>query len=165
MLIVGHRGARNLWAENGLTGFRNLIGLGVEAVEFDIHQAKDGGVVVIHDPTLERTTDARGPVSSLSAAELARVDAGFHFGSGTFRERAGGVPQLAEVVGLVMWTCLLAPAARVPQLQVSVPAAIEQPVSLPAASMVQLRPALVGRLSVSVTPVALPAPLLVTVIR
>lgn len=72
-MIVGHRGARNLWAENGLTGFRNLKSMPVEAVEFDIHRSKDGGVVVIHDPTLERTADAHGPVASRTLKELAGI--------------------------------------------------------------------------------------------
>src|SRR4051794_7522369 len=74
------------------------------------------------------------------------------------------VPQLAEVVGLVMWTCLLARGARVPKAHERTPAAIEQPVSELAASIAQLRPAVVGRVSPSVTPVALPAPELVIVI-
>ncbi|MCC7274989.1 MAG: glycerophosphodiester phosphodiesterase, partial [Alphaproteobacteria bacterium] len=54
VMIVGHRGARNLWPENSLAGFRRTAALGVEAVEFDVHGTRDGGIVVIHDPALER---------------------------------------------------------------------------------------------------------------
>jgi glycerophosphoryl diester phosphodiesterase len=55
VFIAGHRGARNLWPENSLTGFRNLCEEGVDAVEFDVHQSADGGLVVIHDPLLDRS--------------------------------------------------------------------------------------------------------------
>ena len=71
---------------------------------------------------------------------------------------------MAAVVGDVMCTCLLPPAAMVPKLQVRTPDAMEHPESLPAASIVQLRPASVGRVSVTVTPEAEPAPLLLAVI-
>lgn len=71
--IVGHRGARNLWPENSLTGFRRLCEMGVESVEFDVHQSKDGELFVIHDPTLDRTTTATGVVGALTASELAEV--------------------------------------------------------------------------------------------
>ncbi|OHV23300.1 glycerophosphodiester phosphodiesterase [Rhizobium sp. RMa-01] len=64
--IIGHRGGRNLWPENSLSGFRKLAQMPVDGVEFDIHLTRSGEMLVIHDPTLERTTDARGPVADLS---------------------------------------------------------------------------------------------------
>ena len=70
VLIVGHRGARNLWPENSLEGFRRTLALGVDAVEFDVHLSRDGELVVIHDPTLERTTEERGAVHDRTAGEL-----------------------------------------------------------------------------------------------
>jgi glycerophosphoryl diester phosphodiesterase len=70
VFIAGHRGARDLWPENSLLGFRNLCGLGVEAVEFDIHQSADGGLVVIHDPLLDRTTHDTGPVGVRTLKQL-----------------------------------------------------------------------------------------------
>lgn len=66
-LIVGHRGARNLWPENSLAGFRNAIRLGVDAIEFDVHLTNAGELVVIHDATLDRTTSGTGPVRQLTA--------------------------------------------------------------------------------------------------
>jgi glycerophosphoryl diester phosphodiesterase len=69
-MIVGHRGARNLWPENSLGGFRNLLALGVESVEsveFDVHETRDRQFVVIHDPTLERTTYSHGAIRDLDA--------------------------------------------------------------------------------------------------
>jgi len=70
VFIAGHRGARDLWPENSLLGFRNLRGLGVDAVEFDIHQSVDGGLVVIHDPLLDRTTHDTGPVGVRTLKQL-----------------------------------------------------------------------------------------------
>lgn len=88
--IIGHRGARNLWPENSLDGFRRTRALGIEGVEFDVHPARDGTLVVIHDPTLERTTEGQGPVADRTAAELAA----------TLLRGAGGagVPTLDQVL-------------------------------------------------------------------
>src|SRR6185295_2509182 len=58
--IIGHRGARDLWPENSLDGFQRTRALGIEGVEFDVHLARDGELVVIHDLTLERTTERHG---------------------------------------------------------------------------------------------------------
>ncbi len=66
-LITGHRGARNLWPENSLIGFRNALTLGVDGIEFDVHLTKAGELVVIHDATQERTAEGSGPVRELSA--------------------------------------------------------------------------------------------------
>lgn len=64
--IMAHRGARNLWAENSLFGFRNTLEHGFDAVEFDVHLTEAGEMVVIHDATLDRTTDGTGPVRDLT---------------------------------------------------------------------------------------------------
>lgn len=73
MRIIGHRGARNIWAENSLSGFRNVCGLKVDAVELDVHLSSDGEIMVIHDPLLDRTTDHKGPVGQLSREALRKV--------------------------------------------------------------------------------------------
>ncbi|WP_147149916.1 glycerophosphodiester phosphodiesterase family protein [Reyranella soli] len=70
VLIIGHRGARNLWPENSLQGFKRTRDLGVDAVEFDVHLSRDGELVVIHDPSLERTTEGTGPVAERTARDL-----------------------------------------------------------------------------------------------
>ena len=74
VLIIGHRGARNLWPENSLEGFERTRDLGVDAVEFDVQLARDSELVVIHDPTFERTTLASGPVGERTLAEAAAVE-------------------------------------------------------------------------------------------
>lgn len=71
--IIGHRGARDLWPENSLDGFRRTLALGIDGVEFDVHRARCGTPVVIHDPTLECTTQGRGAVAAHGAAELATL--------------------------------------------------------------------------------------------
>ncbi len=73
MRIIGHRGARNIWAENSLGGFRNVCELKVQAVELDVHLSSDGEIMVIHDPLLERTTDHKGPVARMSRDALRKV--------------------------------------------------------------------------------------------
>jgi glycerophosphoryl diester phosphodiesterase len=68
--IAAHRGGAALWPENSLLAFRNAIALGSDLLELDVHLARDGGVAVIHDATVERTTDGRGAVGALTAADL-----------------------------------------------------------------------------------------------
>ncbi|WP_273691008.1 glycerophosphodiester phosphodiesterase family protein [Ketogulonicigenium vulgare] len=69
--IMGHRGARNLWAENSIEGFREVLkleaeGRGVSGVECDVHLSQAGEMIVIHDATLSRTTSGTGDVRALS---------------------------------------------------------------------------------------------------
>lgn len=93
--IVGHRGAAAVAPENTLAGFRAAAEAGAAWVEFDVRLAGDGTTVVIHDATVDRTTDGRGAVSSLDAAALARLDAGSGFGGRFAGER---LPTLAETL-------------------------------------------------------------------
>lgn len=79
----------------------NGMRLGADGLEIDVQLSADGVPIVIHDQTLDRTTDRTGPVNSLTAAELARVDAGFKFeldGQHTFRGQGIGVPLLDDVL-------------------------------------------------------------------
>ena len=71
--IVSHRGGALLWPENSRIAFENTSRLVVEQVEFDVHFSADERLVVIHDATLERTTDGSGPVAARSWAELSRL--------------------------------------------------------------------------------------------
>lgn len=95
MLIYGHRGARGEAPENTLAGFGRALEAGVDRVELDLHLAKDGVLVVIHDDTLERTTNGRGKVARHDSATLRALDArkggpGWH--------EAQGVPRIEEVL-------------------------------------------------------------------
>lgn len=71
--ITSHRGGARLWSENSLSAFRNTARMPVERVEFDIHPTADGRIVVLHDATLDRTTNGSGAVGDKSWAELQSV--------------------------------------------------------------------------------------------
>jgi glycerophosphoryl diester phosphodiesterase len=89
-LVGGHRGNPAEHPENTLRSFRSALDLGVDFIECDVHLSADGELVVIHDHTLQRTTDGRGMVQSLTVEELRRLDAG----------EGEKVPLLEEVIGL-----------------------------------------------------------------
>lgn len=75
-LVIGHRGASAYAPENTLKAFHLARKQGAVGIEFDIQLSQDGVPMVIHDETLDRTTDATGPVSAYSSAALQQVDAG-----------------------------------------------------------------------------------------
>ena len=70
-MVYAHRGGAALAPENTLRGLRRRAGAGADGIELDVRLSRDGVAVVIHDPTLDRTTDATGPVDGRTAAELA----------------------------------------------------------------------------------------------
>ncbi len=76
MKVMGHRGARHEAPENTLPSIERALAAGVEGVEVDVHLSRDGELVVIHDETVDRTTDGQGAVAALSLAELRLLDAG-----------------------------------------------------------------------------------------
>ena len=94
--IAAHRGGAALWPENSLAAFAGALALGVDLLEFDVHQSADGEVVVIHDATLERTTEGAGAVCAQPAAALRRLCLRDHAGALT----AERVPLLDEVLAL-----------------------------------------------------------------
>jgi len=100
---TGHRGARGLAPENTLPAFRAGVEAGVDVLEFDVQQTKDGQIVVIHDPTVDRTTDGSGLVAEQTLAELRAHDAGYRFSrdggeSFPFRGQGVAIPRLEEVL-------------------------------------------------------------------
>src|SRR5688572_15966515 len=99
-LVIAHRGDSAHRPENTLASFASALELGAAYVELDVHLTRDGEVVVIHDATLDRTTDGRGPVRDLTLAEIRRFCAGYptRFGSDYAGVR---VPTLGEVLGLL----------------------------------------------------------------
>jgi glycerophosphoryl diester phosphodiesterase len=78
-LVIAHRGNSAFAPENTLESFQQGMALGADALEFDVRLSRDGKAVVIHDATLERTTNGTGPVSALTLEELQRLDAGYRF--------------------------------------------------------------------------------------
>ncbi len=100
--IFGHRGARRAAPENTIPAFQVALDMGVDGIELDIHVSRDGQLVVIHDFTLERTTNGSGAVNDYTAAELAALDAGSHFSPDYANV---GVPTLDQVFDLVGDAC------------------------------------------------------------
>jgi glycerophosphoryl diester phosphodiesterase len=99
-LVIAHRGDSAHRPENTLVSFAGALEVGAEIVELDVQLTVDGHVVVIHDPTLDRTTTGRGDVRRLTLAEVRSVSAGHpdRFGKAYAGER---VPTFAEVLGLI----------------------------------------------------------------
>lgn len=103
-LVYAHRGGAALRPENTIAAFDHGLSFGADGLELDVHLSRDGIVVVHHDPTLERTTNGRGALSALTAAELAALDAGHWFRGADeaapfpFRGQGLGIPRLREVL-------------------------------------------------------------------
>ena len=100
--LFAHRGGAREAPENTLAAFANGLRSGADRLELDVHGTADGHVVVIHDATLDRTTNGSGEVRAHTLAEIQRLDAGHHFrdesGAYSFRGRGVRVPTLGEVV-------------------------------------------------------------------
>ena len=92
MLIIAHRGASADEPENTLLAFQRAIEQGAQMIELDLDQSADGHVIVMHDATLERTTNLRGRVAALPLADIRQADAG----------QGERVPTLDEVLDLTL---------------------------------------------------------------
>lgn len=96
--VFAHRGSKGTHPENTLAAFREAILVGSDGIELDIHLSKDGEMIVIHDETVDRTTNGIGEVCKLSLAELKALDAGSWF-SPIYKDEK--IPTLLEVVDLL----------------------------------------------------------------
>jgi len=101
-LVVAHRGAAAVAPENTMEAYRLAVEMGADAIELDVHLTADGKLAVMHDETVERTTDLTGAIASMSMKQLRTADAGYRFeapdGSFPFRGKGLKVPTLAEVL-------------------------------------------------------------------
>ncbi len=112
-LVAAHRGGAALQPENSLLAFRTALGLGADLIESDVHLTADGEVVVLHDPTLERTTTGTGRVADARLADLRAI---------RLRTRDGGVTeQPLPTLGALL--DLLAPSTARLLLEIKVDAA------------------------------------------
>jgi len=75
-LLISHRGASHYEPENTLRSFRRALDMGARVIEFDVRKSLDGRLVVIHDRTVDRTTDGKGAVLGKTLSELRSLDAG-----------------------------------------------------------------------------------------
>ena len=103
-LIIAHRGDSAHRPENTLAAFASALEVGAEVIELDVHLTRDGHAVVMHDPTVDRTTDGKGRIVDHTLAEMRRLSAGYpsRFASAYAGER---VSTLAEVLNFLRGRC------------------------------------------------------------
>ncbi|MCX7968090.1 MAG: glycerophosphodiester phosphodiesterase family protein [Armatimonadetes bacterium] len=97
-MLIAHRGFSGRYPENTLRSFSEALKLPVDAIELDVRRTKDGVLVVIHDETVDRTTNGKGKVRDLTWSEIQKLDAGSWKGSEFAGER---IPKLEEALELV----------------------------------------------------------------
>src|SRR5690348_652098 len=96
--VIGHRGAASRAPENTLAGFRKAAELGCTWIECDVRLSHEGHPIIVHDDTLERTTDGRGRVGATPLRDLQSCDAGSYFNPSYRGER---IPTLEEALRLL----------------------------------------------------------------
>jgi glycerophosphoryl diester phosphodiesterase len=102
--IIAHRGASAYAPENTMAAFKKAIELSADGIEFDVKCTRDGEMVIIHDQTLERTTDGMGKVIEKTLDELRNLDAGSSF---SVEFKGEKIPKLSEVLEAFSNKCLL----------------------------------------------------------
>jgi glycerophosphoryl diester phosphodiesterase len=93
--VIAHRGASRFAPENTIAAFEKAIALGADLIEIDIRETKDGHLVIMHDVTVDRTTNGSGAVADLALAEIKQLDAGSSFSAEFKGEK---VPTLDEAL-------------------------------------------------------------------
>jgi glycerophosphoryl diester phosphodiesterase len=93
ILNIGHRGAKGWSPENTLASFQKAIDMDADGIEFDVHLSADGEVIVIHDETVDRTTNGTGAVKNLALAELKKLRIQDVFEIPTLREVFDAFPK------------------------------------------------------------------------
>lgn len=101
-LNIAHQGGEQLWPSNTMLAFQNAVEMGVDVLEMDTHQTADGVFVLIHDTTVDRTTDGSGAVKEMTLAEIQALDAGYYWTEDDgqtypFRGQGITIPTLEEV--------------------------------------------------------------------
>ncbi len=157
-LRIAHRGASGLGLapENTLAAFEKAIQLGVDVIEIDVHATRDGQIVVLHDATVDRTTDGTGFVAEMSFEEVRRVDAGSWFAAEFTGER---VPLLEEVLDLARHRALVLIEIKADFITERILQVIETTVAAEHVVLQSFNPAIVER--VKLLAPALPTALLI----
>ncbi len=101
-LVFAHRGGGGLYPENTLGAFEYSAKMGADVLELDVHSTADGALVVMHDGSVDRTTDGKGKISEMTLAEAKKLDAGYLFTKDNgatfpFRGQKTTIPTLQEV--------------------------------------------------------------------
>lgn len=102
--VFGHRGAMGTYPENTMLAFEKAVEMGVDGLEIDVHLTRDGEIVVLHDESVDRTTDGFGAVKDMTLAEIRQLSAGSRFNEyveySAFWDKES-IPLLSEVLTLV----------------------------------------------------------------
>jgi glycerophosphoryl diester phosphodiesterase len=100
-LVFAHQGGELLTPSNTIAAFTKAADMGVDILDTDLHITKDGYLVAIHDPTVDRTTNGHGKISEMTLSEIQRLDAGFHFkdlnGNYSYRGKGAYIPTAEEL--------------------------------------------------------------------
>ena len=104
VVITGHRGAAGLAPENTLPSIQKAIDLNVERIEIDVQQTKDSVVIVMHDTTVNRTTNGEGTIRNMTLDEIQALDAGSWYSAEYMNTK---VPTLEEVIKAVKGNSVL----------------------------------------------------------
>ena len=102
-MVIAHQGGEGLRPSNTMLAFANAVALGVDVLEMDVHSTSDGALVLIHDDTVDRTTDGSGRVQEFTLAELQQLDAGEYWtpddgATYPYRGQGARIPTLEEIV-------------------------------------------------------------------
>lgn len=100
-LVIAHQGGSGLAPSSTIPAFLNAKALGANVLEFDVHMTRDGHLVAIHDPTVDRTTDGSGRVNDMTLEEIQALDAGYSFqdedGNYPYRGKGITIPTVEEI--------------------------------------------------------------------
>ena len=128
--VIAHRGNRAQAPENTVPALLEAVALGVDALEFDVQVTRDNVLVLMHDLTLDRTTDSSGPLAARTLSELRGVDAGARFSRDgrdyPWRGRGAGIPTFDEVIESVPRTLPLIIELKTPAATPALMAAIKR---------------------------------------
>ncbi len=102
-VAIAHRGASAAAPENTLAAFTLAAALGADAIELDVKLSKDGAPIIMHDETVDRTTDAKGKVKDFTLADFQAMDAGSWKNTKYAGERVPTLAQVFELVGSRLW--------------------------------------------------------------
>lgn len=98
--VIAHRGG-SVYPENTLLAFEHSLQIGADVIEFDVHMTSDGHPVIIHDFTVDRTTNGEGAIDSFTLEEIKQLDAGYYYtasdGSHPFRNQGITIPTVKDV--------------------------------------------------------------------
>ena len=134
-LITSHAACKGHAPENTLAGIRAALDLRADAIEIDIHLTRDAVPVLIHDPTVDRTTDGAGPIAALSLRQARTLDAG----------GGEGIPTLREVLQAVAGRALIVLEVKPEGIEEEVLAAVRRAKALDSCAVHSFRPRIVQR--------------------